>query len=341
MARVAILGTGLIGASIGLRLRQSMKNVEVVGYDRLADVARIAQKRGAIDRAARTAAEAVQGADLVILAVPVLAIRPMLEEIAPAIGPDTVVTDTGSSKGAIMRWAEELLPGHRGFVGGHPMAGKTQFGPEAADPRLFEGARWVVVPPVTASPAAVEAISKLVATLGATEVLMDPDEHDAYVAAVSHMPMMAAMALFSVERASEAWPELASLAAGGFRDMTRLSATDPAMAYDIVVTNRDHIVHWLDRYLAALAELRRRIADEANEDDLFKLIAATEWEYAAFLEGHASRQPLVNTMSSMDGIRLGDFIAGGWIASRMQGVDAEAERRAQEQQEADRLHRHV
>jgi prephenate dehydrogenase len=326
MTRVAILGTGLIGASIGLRLRQSLKDVEVVGFDRFTDVARTAEKRGAITSSARSVQDAVKGADVVVIAVPVLAIERVMQEIAPVIGKETVITDTGSSKLQVLEWAAEHLRGHSGFIGGHPMAGKTEFGPAAADPDLFEGARWVLVPPVTASEHAISTATNLVETMGARLMFMDADEHDAYVAAVSHMPMLAATALFSMERASEAWPELAALAAGGFRDMTRLAATDPAMAFDITVTNRDHIVHWLDRYVATLQELRRRVADEEAEESLYKLIAATEWEYTGFRAGNVGREQR-STMSTLDGMDFGDFIAGSWVTDKLQALTKEAEDR--------------
>lgn len=340
MTRVAILGTGLIGASIGLRLRQTLKDVEVVGYDRYPDVARIAERRGAIRRVFHTPEDAAKDADVVIIAAPILAIRELLKDIAGVVSPDAVITDTGSTKVEVMRWAAELLPGHRGFVGSHPMAGKTEFGPAAADPALFEGARWVVLPPPTASEHAVATVTNLVESMGARLMFMDAEEHDAYTAAISHMPMMAAIALFSMERASEAWPELSALAAGGFRDMTRLSATDPSMAFDIAATNRGHIVHWLNRYIETLRELSRRIADEAGEEDLYRLIAATEWEYTSFRAGNVGRTENVSkAMSSMDGVGFGDFLAGGWVTDKLEALTRESEDRVRQREEAERNRR--
>src|SRR5690606_37837229 len=141
----------------------------------------------------------------------------------------------------------------------------TDFGPGAAESTLFDGARWVLVPSVHASDEAIQTVTRIARALGAEPMIMDADEHDAYVAAISHLPMMASIALFSMARASEAWPELSVLAAGGFRDTTRLASTDADMAYDITVTNREHIGHWIDRYVSALHELRRRIMDEDEE----------------------------------------------------------------------------
>ncbi|MQC18496.1 MAG: prephenate dehydrogenase/arogenate dehydrogenase family protein, partial [Chloroflexi bacterium] len=287
--RVAILGTGLIGTSIGLGLRNRVPDVQVVGYDRSRNTSEAAKQRGALDEVALSAKDAVRDARLVILAVPILAIRPLMEEIRDALPESAVVTDTGSSKAEVMRWARELLPGHANFVAGHPMAGKTEFGPAAAEETLFEGARWVVVPSVHAGEDAIRIVTNMAEYLGANTMVMDAEEHDAYVAAISHMPMVAATALFSLGRSSEAWPELSLLAAGGFKDMTRLAATDADMAYDIVVTNRENIAHWIDRYVAALVEFRRRLMDMEGEDDLYRVLAATEIDYKEYRDGKVGR----------------------------------------------------
>ena len=148
MTRVAIIGTGLIGASIGLGLREQAdeKTIEIVGYDRNSQRARTAERRKAIDKRENSALAAVADASLVIISTPILAMREVMQEIASTLRPGAVVTDTGSTKSEVMRWAKELLPGSINFVGGHPMAGKTEVGADHADPKLFDGARWVVVP---------------------------------------------------------------------------------------------------------------------------------------------------------------------------------------------------
>jgi prephenate dehydrogenase len=337
--RIAILGTGLIGASIGLGLRERVEGVYVVGYDRSRDAHQIAVKRAAVDEMARSAREAVRDADVIILAVPILAIRPLMEEIRDVVSPKAIITDTGSSKAEVMRWARELFPGHQGIVAGHPMAGKTEFGPAAAEETLFEDARWVIVPAVEASDEAIRVVTNIAETLGARPMVMDAEEHDAYVAAISHLPMVAATALFSLGRASEAWPELSLLAAGGFRDMTRLAATDPDMAYDIVVTNRDNIAHWIDRYVVALQEFRRRLLDIESQDDLYKLLAATELEYNEFRLGKVGRDERVG--ASIDTAGITDFLAGGWIRDRLTQVMKDSEERLREMSEEERSKRRV
>ncbi len=339
--RVAILGTGLIGASIGLGLRERVKGVYVVGYDRSRQALDTARKRKAVDEVVWSAPEAVRDADVVVLAVPVLAIKPLLEEIKDSVPPDAVITDTGSSKAEIMRWAREILPGHAGVVAGHPMAGKTEFGPSAAEETLFEGARWVIVPSVDASSEAITVITNIATTLGATPMIMDAEEHDAYVAAISHLPMMAAMALFSMGRASEAWPELSLLAAGGFRDMTRLAGTDPDMAYDIAMTNRDNIAHWIDRYVVALQELRRRLVDVEGEEDFYRLLAATNLDHSEYKYGKVGREEKPTGGEGLEAAGLSDYLAGAWIRDKFNEVMRASEDRLREMDEEERMRRRI
>lgn len=342
MTRVAILGTGLIGTSIALAVRaRGNPDVVVVGHDKFVDVARKAQQRGALHEVAPTAQEAVRGAGLVILAAPLLAIEKLMEEVGPALAADTVVTDTGSTKAEVLRWAARL-PHPENFVGSHPMAGKTDFGPDAADAALFDAARWVVVPSVASSERAVNTVLNLVETVGAKPMFMDAAEHDAYAAAVSHMPMMAAVALFSMERASEAWPELSAMAAGGFRDMTRLSGTDPAMAFDIAVTNRENISHWLERFASTLLDLRDRINDVDNEGNLYKILAATEFEHTGFRNGLVGRTEKVSAnLDEVGAFSFGDFLAGGWVGEKLRQVMKDSEDRLRTIEEHDRTRRNV
>lgn len=269
MRRIAIIGTGLIGTSMGLGLKAAgIKDLEVVGYDPARGVAGAARKRGALDREARSAAEAVAGAGMVIVATPVRAMRDVFQEIAPHLGPGTVVTDVGSTKADVMAWAAELLPETVHFVGGHPMAGKEQSGPAAAEANLFRDKTYCVVPAPSAAEAAVQNVVGLAETLGARYRFMEAREHDQYVAAVSHVPFIASAALFSMVRESAAWYDLAPLAGPGFRDVTRLASGDPVMERDICLTNRDAVLHWLDRLVAELARYRELVQNGDPEEIL-------------------------------------------------------------------------
>lgn len=339
MTRIAILGTGLIGTSLGLALRERGKaGIEVIGHDRYHDVAKAALKRGAFHRITDMAKQAVEGADVVIFAAPLLAIQQLMADVAPAVPPTAVLTDTGSTKAEVLKWAQELLPNPAHFVGSHPMAGKTEFGPDAAEATLFDGARWIVVPGVTSTEAAIEVVENLAFTVGATKMVMDADEHDAYAAAISHVPMLSAVALFSLMRSSAAWPELSMMAAGGFRDTTRLAATDPTMAFDITVTNRTHILHWMDRLVDTLRDLRERVAatDAEAEQDLFKILSATEFDYSQFRAGKVGRVEVDPALDQVTPFSFQEFVAGGWVRQRMDAVFRYQQQRADEAEQAAR-----
>jgi prephenate dehydrogenase len=258
--RIAIIGLGLIGGSLALAIKRGFPDLEVAGSARRRDTAQRAKRMGAIDVDARSAEEAVRGASLVILAAPILAIRPLLEEIAPVLERGAVVTDCASTKAEVTRWAAELLPETAFFVGGHPMAGKEQSGIDAADADLFQGKPWVIAPPAHAPEAAVSTVIGLAQAVGARPIFMDPQEHDSYVAAISHLPLALASALFAMSFESAAWPELAALASSGFRDTTRLASGSPEMAHDIMITNRENVLHWIDRLQSELSRYREAIA---------------------------------------------------------------------------------
>ncbi len=324
MPRVAILGTGLIGASIGLRLHSHgrSKDLSVVGWDRNPDHAREARERGAIAEAAGSIAEAVRGAWLVVLAAPVLALRGLLEEVgaeaaAGRIVRNAVVTDTGSTKAEVLRWAAETLPDSVSFVGGHPMAGRTASGPAAADGALFEGARWVLIPSPSATGGAVETVTSLLNTMGAEPMFMDAEEHDAYVAAVSHLPLAAAVALFALVRESEAWPEMSMLASSGFLGATRLAQSDTSMVYDIFATNREQVAHWLERYGTALERFRESLLDEEGGEALFRSLGEANLDYARLASGDVGREAWTESQSNMPSMSAFDLLLGGALSDKM------------------------
>ena len=333
MTRVAIIGTGLIGASIGLGLRQRSddRSIEIVGHDRNSQRARSAEQRKAIDKRESSPRAAASGASLVIISTPILAMREVMGEIAGALTPGAVVTDTGSTKADVMGWAAELLPDSVHFVGGHPMAGKTEVGADHADPDLFDGARWVVAPTRAASRAAVETVTGFAAGLGAKPMFMDPLEHDAYVAAISHLPMLAASALFRLTRDSEAWPELSMLAASGFRDTTRLAGTDEQMAHDIALTNRDQLVHWIQRYRGALYDLEDRLSNTEGEAELLEWFAKLNFDYLGFRQGQIGRVE-IDQQRELPDISITDMFMGGALADRLRQLTD----RARDSEERDR-----
>ncbi len=264
--RVAIIGLGLIGGSIGLALHKAKAAQQVVGYDLGKGVSNQARKVGAIDQPFSTLADAVRGAELVVLATPVGAMRALLQELSTTVTPGAVVTDVASTKVQVINWAEEYLPANVAFVGGHPMTGKELSGVEAADASLFQERIYCLTPTARTSPAAINKVSTFVEALGARVRFLEPVEHDGQVAGVSHLPFVASIALMNTVAESAGWGDAALLASGGFRDMTRLAAGNPEMYRDICLSNSEALTRWLDDYITTLRMLRDRIA--AHDKDL-------------------------------------------------------------------------
>jgi prephenate dehydrogenase len=312
--RIAIIGLGLIGGSIGLALKRAdLKGAQVAGVARSRETTSKARKLGAIDIDARTPAEAVEGARLVIVAAPILSFPQIFDDITPTLDPGAIVTDAASTKSMVARWAKERLPEHVHFVGGHPMAGKEFSGIEHADADLFRGKPWVIAPSVEAPEAAVNTVIGLAQVAGAEPIFMDPQEHDAYVAAISHLPLTVAAALFSVAFGSAAWPELASLASSGFRDTTRLASGSPEMAHDIMQTNREQVLHWLDRLQGELTRFRDVIA-KGDSKEIAATFSRAQIERDNYMVNGPPRR---ESGEPMPKVSLGDFLLGSKLTEFM------------------------
>ena len=281
---LTIIGLGLIGGSLGMALRASAHgHWEIIGHDRERAVERRALALGAIDRAEPDLAKSVRGSDVVILATPISAIPQVMRGIAPSLSKSCTVTDTASTKGAVITMADELLPPEISFVGGHPLAGKERQGIDHADAELFRDKKYAVVAPPTADSKAVSTILSIVDGIGAQPLPLEATEHDQYAAAISHLPLVISTALFTFARSSTAWPDLSAAAASAFRDLTRLASGDPIMSRDICETNREAILHWLDRYLEELNRYRQLISQ--GSDDLLDVFMAAQLERDRFLSG--------------------------------------------------------
>jgi prephenate dehydrogenase len=340
MGKIAIIGLGMIGGSMGLAIKRAEpEQTEVIGYDRDPEVAMRAQRFGAVQSTAPTAVEAVRTATMVIVATPIAGVRRIFEEIGPHLQTSAVVTDTASTKTEVMRWAKELLPPKVHFVGCHPMAGKEQSGPQAAEETLFDGRPYCLVPSLDASPGAVNEVMKLVEYIGAKPFFLDAEEHDAYAAAISHIPLVASLALFTLARGSTAWPELASMSGPAFKDLTRLASGRPEMAHDIFLTNRANVVHWLERYIGEL----RKLADLIEEDDselLFRVLAETQIERDEFLENPPKRDEpgeKVEMPSQMSSFV--DMMAGSLWQQRAREISQTIEERTKAREREERLRR--
>jgi prephenate dehydrogenase len=259
--RVAIIGLGLIGGSIGLALKQLAKpDWQIIGYARRPEVTSKALSSGIVDRIERSIAETVKKADLVIIATPVLTIREILSQIADYLPRGCVVTDTASTKVEVMNWAEEILPPTVDFVGGHPMAGKEAYGIDAAESKLFQGCTYCLTPAGKASQSSIEQVAEMIKQLGARPFFINAREHDYLVAGISHLPVLLSAALVSATANDASWSKMSKLAASGYRDTTRLASGNPEVNAHICLSNAEAILHWagkfskeLDRYCQLLS----------------------------------------------------------------------------------------
>jgi prephenate dehydrogenase len=238
--RITMIGVGLIGGSLALAIKHRFPDVYLTGVDK-PNVLKRALKRHIIDNADRSVERAVHSADLVIIAAPVFAITKLIPLVARNIAPHTIVTDTGSVKRAIVRQAQSLFPTGN-FIGGHPMAGSEFSGIDAAHPLLFQNAIYILTPTRTTNKKSLRKIAKFFTTLDARIYIIDPAIHDSIVAAVSHLPQLAAVALMNtVGRHHPHAPGHLSLAAGGFRDMTRIASSKFEMWKDILTANQREV----------------------------------------------------------------------------------------------------
>jgi len=333
--RITIVGTGLIGGSLGLALKAAgLKEVEIVGHDRDRGTANQAQRLGAIDRAEHNLSRAVTGASIVIIATPVLAVRDVMRQIAGDLAEGAVVTDTASTKAQVMQWAEELLPSHVSFVGGHPMAGKETPGIERAEAKLFSGEAYCICPAVNAKEEAVRSVVSQAQLVGAEPLFIDPEEHDQYAAGVSHLPLLISTALFTMLRASPAWTEMAMMASSGFRDVTRLASGDPRMSHGICMTNREAVIHWLERMIGELSHFRDLLQDWKDEE-LLKAFAGAQMDRDAFLARPPQRRMEASALPNLRQ-QLLDALAGTWVterARRLERLPKLQEKRSSERKE--------
>jgi len=285
--KIAVLGVGLIGGSIGLAARRRL-DAEVVGCGRSPERLARAVELGAIDRGAGSVAEACEGADLVFCAGPVAVLPEQAREALAAVGPDAVVTDVGSTKGELV----EVVGGDERFIGGHPLAGAETAGVENAREDLFEGARWYLTPTEQVSGVLYDRLQRALAALGARPQAIDPQGHDRLMATISHLPhvlanVLASEAADSLTQETERLPDVGP----SFRDATRVAGSNPAIWADIFASNREAVADSVDSVGARLREAARLIREGDRE-------ALATWHGAAgearqrLLEAESEAGPL-------------------------------------------------
>ncbi|MGR3514151.1 MAG: prephenate/arogenate dehydrogenase family protein [Paracoccaceae bacterium] len=259
--RVALIGLGLIAGSISLALRRSGFTGTIVGSARTEETRRTAREIGLVDEVFDTARDAAEGADLVILCVPVGVMGAVAEEIAPVLRLGATVSDVGSVKAAVIDAVAPHIPEGVHFVPTHPMAGTEHSGPLSGFAELFDNRWCLIVPPEGADPKAVAAVEAFWKALGSDTEVMDVAHHDRLCAIVSHIPHLIAYTMVGVaddfRRISE--QEVVKFSAAGFRDFTRIAASDPTMWRDVFLTNKDATLEILGRFTEELFALQRAI----------------------------------------------------------------------------------
>lgn len=273
-ARVSIIGLGLIGSSIARAVRQHMPTVRLTGHDADPRVRQTADRLQLCDDIADTAGAAVTDADLVILCVPVGAMESVAREIADDLPPDAIVSDVGSVKASAAAALRQALP-HAQIVPAHPVAGTEHSGPEAGFATLFHG-RWCILTPVDANDVAVTRVEAFWRALGADVEVMTPEHHDLVLAVTSHLPHLIAYTIVGTASDLEqvTRSEVIKYSAGGFRDFTRIAASDPTMWRDVFLANKDAVLDMLQRFSEDLSALQRAIRWD-DGDVLFDLFTRT------------------------------------------------------------------
>ena len=273
--RIAIIGMGLLGGSIGLAVREHLPGVTTTGYDADPAARTRAIARQLVDQVCDSSAQAVREADLVVLCVPVGAMGAAAAEFAAALAPHAVISDVGSSKQSVATTLAAALPGHA-VIPAHPVAGTERSGPDAGFASLFQQRWCIITPPDGADPAQVAALTAFWEALGARIELMSASHHDLVLAVTSHLPHLIAYTIVGtasdLEGVTES--EVIKYSAGGFRDFTRIAASDPTMWRDVFLTNKDAVLEMLQRFTEDLTALQRaiRIGDGAQ---LFEHFART------------------------------------------------------------------
>lgn len=265
---IAVVGLGLIGGSLALALKKYTEHT-VWGCDISPDTLKQALEAGAVDRAGTQIHEVVNGADVVIFCLPVSRISAAVAEAAPYFKPGTVITDVASAKGCLLATVPGLMPREVTYIGGHPMAGSEQSGFTAAHAELFAGRPYILTQPERVNDEDMARLRQIITAIGAIPVVMDGEIHDMVVAQISHLPHIMAAALVNLAGSGKHSQLSLSLAAGGFRDMTRIAASNPSLWVDICLANRTQIISSLKQ----LQEVLQQVARNLEENDAAGLAA--------------------------------------------------------------------
>ncbi|MBI4787891.1 MAG: prephenate dehydrogenase/arogenate dehydrogenase family protein [Chloroflexi bacterium] len=311
-SRIAIIGLGLIGGSIGLALKKAKIDADLVGHDKNSGAAGKAVKRGAVDKTEWNLHNACDGAGLVILALPLDGVKDSLDALKLSLAPGVIVTDTATSKVPVMEWATGLPQGVQ-FIGGDPVISprraNAEHGIEGADADLFQGATYALSAATAASSAAIDTMSNFVALLGAKPYFIDPAEHDGLTAGIQHLPALLATALQAATIQSQGWHELAKLAGADFRAATEVAPQEPKAAREQFLAHRDDLTRWIDTIQSQLQELRGMIA-RGDAAAIEELVATVSRGRDKWLSGNLEETGTVVDYSAAQS-SLGRLFLGG------------------------------
>jgi len=264
--KACIIGVGLIGGSLARAVKENSLVGEVSGYSRHEEQLKLAFELGVIDRYSTNLAEAVTGCDLIVLATPLKAMPSILQMLVGLVNDDVVITDVGSAKRGVIKAVENAFGGiPAGFVAGHPIAGTEKSGVEASFAELYQDRCVILTPTQETDTQAVEKVSQLWQGAGAEVVVMTADHHDEVLAATSHVPHVLAFSLVDTLAKMQEHNEIFKFAAGGFRDFTRISSSDPQMWRDISLENGDAILSVLNRFQQSIDELKQAIQKQDGQ----------------------------------------------------------------------------
>ncbi len=275
-SRVAFIGVGLIGSSLARAVRKAGLADRIVCWSRRAETSARALELGVVDEAAETVADAVAGADLVVIAIHLRGYEDVAKAMAPALAEGAIVTDVGSSKQVALKALAPHLPDHVHLVPGHPVAGTEFSGPDSGFAELFEG-RWCILTPAEETDAgALAQVTGLWEAVGSSVQIMEPEHHDVVLALTSHLPHIIAYTIVgtAAEMEGDLKSEVIQFSAGGFRDFTRIAATNPEFWRDVFLVNKDAVLDVLGRFEEDLSAVRKAIR-RGDADGLLAMLTRT------------------------------------------------------------------
>jgi prephenate dehydrogenase len=302
---------------------------EVIGYDTDNSAQTLAQRMGAVDKVEWNIDKAVADADIVIVATPTGTLYDVFDDVSRFLKPGAVVTDTSSSKRAVMGWAAELLPSEVGFVGSNPLTGASVKQQKDASQHIFHQTKWAVVAPPTASRDSIRAVTDLVESIGASPVFMDAHEHDSFSAATTGLPAVVAAAVMNAVSTSPSWSEISRFVGSDFDSVTQAAMYDPASSQSASATNADMLAHWIDQLIERFQVIRDALLDDEERfapDGVLADSFVQAWEQRARLEaGVADRRPDTGEQSIIPS--SSESMMGMFFGSRMAGMLSKKEKK--------------